>query len=73
MFHEYDTFRLSQTLPDESIHVGTRGVVLFVFGGTPCKYEVEFPDGKGGNLGNSLTYTIGEDSMMPDNDARGDQ
>jgi hypothetical protein len=34
-----------------------------VFDGTPRAYEVEFPDGRGGNLGRTLTFTITEDFM----------
>ena len=67
MFHDYDTFRLCRELPEDStIPVGTVGVVLMVFGGTPCAYEVEFPDGKGGNLGGSVSYTISEEFMSPE-------
>ena len=65
MFNEYDTFLLSQQLPDDSIPVGTCGVVLMVFEVDPCAYEVEFPDGKGGNLGKSMTYTITDEFMSP--------
>jgi len=67
MFNEYETFRLSRELPDDNtIPVGTRGVVLMVLGGSPYEYEVEFPDGSGGNLGKSLTYTISEEFMKQD-------
>jgi hypothetical protein len=67
MFNEYDSFRLRRLLPDESIPLGTRGVVLMVFDGPPRAYEVEFPDGKGGNLGNAMTFTITEEFMEPVN------
>lgn len=65
MFNEYDTFRLRRPIPQQSIPVGSLGVVLMVFDGDNCEYEVEFPDGKGGNLGSSPTHTIGEDFMDP--------
>ena len=66
MFKEYDTFQLSQILSDETIPRGTCGVVLMVFDGSPCNYLVEFPDGKGGNLGKELVYLINEDFMALD-------
>jgi hypothetical protein len=69
MFNEYDLFRLRKSLPNESIPIGTQGVVLMVFEGSPRAYEVEFPDGEGGNLGNAITYTITEDFMDPDSDS----
>jgi hypothetical protein len=65
MFTEYASFRLKRKLPDESIPVGSRGVVMMVFQGNPRAYEVEFPDGKGGNLGRAFTYTITEEFMDP--------
>jgi hypothetical protein len=36
-----------------------------VFGDSRHDYEVEFPDGKGGNLGTKPTFTISEDFMAP--------
>ena len=63
MFNEYDSFWLRRQLPDESIPIGTRGVVLMVFEGPPRAYEVEFPDGRGSNLGKALTYTVTEEFM----------
>jgi hypothetical protein len=66
MFNEYDMFELACPVSDGSIPLGTRGVVLMVFGGDPCAYEVEFPDGQGGNLGDAMTYTIREDAMSED-------
>ena len=62
IFKEYDCFRL--TKPFEEIPVGTRGVVLMVFADAQPEYEVEFPDGKGGNLGS--TFTLSEDYMTPE-------
>ncbi len=61
MFTEYEIFSLTRELP--GIVIGTTGVVLMVFGGTPCSYVVEFPDGYGGNLGEEMTYTVTEDYM----------
>ena len=66
MYNEYDTFILAEPLTDTTIPVGTRGVVLMVLGGVPPSYEVEFPDGKGGNLGNDVSYTISARYMRPD-------
>ena len=66
MFNEYDTFILSQPLADATIPVGTRGAVLMVLGGEPISYEVEFPDGRGGNLGKDISYTITEEFMRRD-------
>jgi hypothetical protein len=63
MFNEYDSFRLRKPLPDGSIPVGSRGVILVAFAGQPRSYEVEFPDGQGSNLGKSISYTITEDFM----------
>ncbi len=63
MFDEHDTFVLCQQLSDATIPVGTHGVVLMVYGEKPCSYDVEFPDGKGGNLGKAMTYTITGDFM----------
>jgi hypothetical protein len=73
MFNEYDSFRLVKPLSDATIPVGTRGVVLMVFGGQPYQYLVEFPDGRGGNLGQPEmgVYTISEDCMLSvDNTSR---
>ena len=61
MFQEYDTFVLKRELP--SVPVGTVGVILMVFDGSPLSYEVEFPNGQGGNLGDEITYTLTEDFM----------
>jgi hypothetical protein len=67
MFNEYDTFRLSKPLADDAtVPVGTRGVVLTVYGGCPCAYEVEFPNRDAGNIGKELTYAITDDFMGPD-------
>lgn len=66
MFQEYDTFLLAQPLDDTTIPTGTRGVVLMVLGGDPVAYEVEFPDGRGGNLGTSTSYTVTAAHMEPD-------
>ena len=64
-FKQYDSFLLSRSIPDDdSIAVGTAGVVLEVWGGSPCAYEVEFPDGQGGNLGTEVTYTLTEDFVQ---------
>jgi hypothetical protein len=62
-FAEYDVFVLARELADKSVPIGTHGVVLLVFDGDFRAYEVEFPDGNGGNLGNSLTYTLTDDDM----------
>lgn len=66
MFKEYETFRLSKRLSDNSVPVGTRGVVLMILDKNKPKYEVEFPDEAGGNLGITMTYTIDQDFMNPD-------
>ena len=66
LFGQHDTFRLAKPIGGEPIPVGSHGVVLCVFGGNPCQYEVEFPDGHGGNLGRSMTYTITQDQMILD-------
>jgi hypothetical protein len=65
MFRQFEIFRLIKALPDGSVPIGTTGAVLEVFGGEPREYEVEFPDGNGGNLGRSITYTISEEFMLP--------
>ena len=65
MFKGYDTFRLTRSIPSQTIPVGTLGVVLMVFDGDHREYEVEFPDGKGGNLDTAPTHTIGENFMEP--------
>jgi hypothetical protein len=65
MYNEHDTFRLRLPLPGQTIPVGALGVVLMVFFGEQPEYEVEFPDGKGGNLGTMPTFTIGEQFMEP--------
>jgi hypothetical protein len=61
MFKEYQCFRLRKPLPDNSVPTGTIGVVLIVF--SASDYEVEFPDGNGGNLGIASTYTITQEYM----------
>lgn len=66
MYNEYDTFILAKPLTDTTIPVGTRGVVLMVLGGEPTAYEVEFPDGQGGNLGKEISYTITANHMRSD-------
>lgn len=65
MFKEYDCFRLARPLPSQMIPVGAVGVILMVFDGAARQYEVEFPDGEGGSLGTSPTFTISEDFMLP--------
>ena len=65
MFKEYDRFRLTQPIPGEDIHIGSVGVVLMLFAGDITKYEVEFLDGRGGNLGKRPTHTIAESQMEP--------
>jgi hypothetical protein len=64
MFREYDIFRLAKALPGENIPIGTVGVVLIEHGGTPPAFEVEFPDGAGGNLGSAMTYTVTGEFMV---------
>jgi hypothetical protein len=67
MFNEFDTFRLSKPLADDdTVPVGSRGVILTVYGGCPCAYEVEFPNGEAGNLGRESTYAITDEFMAPD-------
>ena len=64
MFREYERFQLAQPLPSETIPVGTVGVVLIVYEGVPCAYEVEFVDHTtGGNLGSRSTFTITDEFM----------
>ena len=65
-YSEYDTFKLAKELPDRSVRLGTRGVVLMVLGGDPVAYEVEFPDEVGGNQGRSMTYTLTEEFFRKD-------
>lgn len=65
MFGEHDVFKLRVALPDGSIPIGAIGVVLMVHDGPTRAYEVEFPDGKGGNLGKSVTYAVPEEVMEP--------
>lgn len=67
MYDEYETFILAKELSDKTIPKGTSGVVLMILDTNPCTYEVEFPDGKGGNLGKELTYTITEIFMEHEN------
>jgi hypothetical protein len=68
MFKEFDSFRLSKPiLDDDTIPVGTRGFVLDIYGGDPCAYEVEFPNGAAGNLGKQSSLSLTEDFMAPDN------
>jgi Domain of unknown function (DUF4926) len=68
MFNLYDIFRLRRPLPNEAIPVGSVGVVLMVFDGPHRAYKVEFPDGEGGNLGSTTTFTIDEEFMDPGKD-----
>jgi hypothetical protein len=63
MYDEYDTFILAKELEDNTIKKGTRGVVLMILDTSPYTYEVEFPDDKGGNIGENMTYTITEQFM----------
>lgn len=65
MFSEYDCFELTGEIPGRGVPIGTVDVVLVVLDGGTGKYEVEFADGQGGNLGNDLTYTIDESVMKP--------
>ena len=67
MYDEYETFILAKELTDKTIPKRTLGVVLMVLDTAPYTYEVEFPDGKGGNLGNEVTYTITEQFMQREN------
>jgi hypothetical protein len=62
MFKDYDCFELKSDLP--GVPAGSVGVVLMVYGGQPCAYEVEFTDGDGGNMGDEITFTITEDQMV---------
>jgi Domain of unknown function (DUF4926) len=64
-FNEYDCFRLAKPIPSEAIPLGTIGVVLMVFDDAEPAYEVEFSDGKGGNLGSRPTFTLTTDFMTP--------
>jgi len=61
MFNEHETFRLAKPIPKESIPVGTVGVVLMLF--PEDKYEVEFVDDDGKNMGSTPTFTVGEEYM----------
>ena len=66
MFNEHDCFVLTKAIPNESeVKVGMIGVILMVFGGDPCDYEVEFPDDNGYNIGSQITFTLSEDYMSP--------
>ena len=66
MFNEHDCFVLTKAIPNEpEVKVGMRGVILMVFGGDPCDYEVEFVDKNGYNIGSELTFTLSEDYMSP--------
>lgn len=71
-FSEYDCFRLAKSIPSESIPLGTIGVVLMVFDDAEPAYEVEFSDGKGGNLGGRPTFTLTTDFMTPLESSRND-
>ena len=74
MFNEHDCFQLARLLPSQTIPIGTVGVVLMVYEGTPRHYEVEFPDDHGRNLGTEPTFTIDEEFMKPlDDSAAGRQ
>jgi Domain of unknown function (DUF4926) len=63
MFKEYERFRLRKPIVGEAIPVGTTGVVVMVFLKPSVAYEVEFPDGTGGNLGSKPTFTLTEAFM----------
>ncbi len=65
MYKKYDTFILVKPLNDITVPVGSLGVVLLVLGGEPHSYEVEFPDGRGWNIGKEISYSITADSMRP--------
>ncbi len=64
-FNEYDCFRLAKPIPSEAIPLGTVGVVLMVLDDAQPAYEVEFSDGKGGNLGSRPTFTLTDEFMTP--------
>ena len=65
MYNEYDCFFLMKHIPEDAfVDVGTCGVVLMVLSDSPPVYEVEFCDGKGGNIGNR-TYSLSEEYMTP--------
>ena len=57
---EYDTIRLKRQI--EQIPIGTKGVVLMVFGSPSRAYEIELVDSAGGSLG---TYTVTDDQIEP--------
>lgn len=63
-FEQYSAFRLSKPIPDDdTVPVGHIGYILEIYGGEPCAYEVEFPDGKGCNSGKWPTRALTEDYM----------
>ena len=63
MYKKYDIFHLKTPIEGAAIPVGSRGVVLEVYGGDPNFYEVEFPDDRGSNLSGTTTFTIAESQM----------
>jgi len=64
MYNEYDCFLLTKQIPNDTfVEVGTCGVILMILNDSPPVYEVEFGDGKGGNIGNK-TYTLSEEYMQ---------
>lgn len=64
MFKEYDLFILSKEIPDDnSVPIGSRGVVLMTLSQFPFVYEVEFLDAEGMNIGDKVTYTLSEENM----------
>ena len=65
LFKEYDPFRLSKSIADETLPVGTLGVVLMVLSDAPAAYEVEFLDSSGQNLGRQPTFTLDEAAIEP--------
>lgn len=69
MFSEYDTFILKKAIEDTTVSIGARGVVLMVYEGAPQQYEVEFPDGTGGNIGSEISYTLPEEVMGQDHES----
>ncbi len=66
-YTDYDTFILIKELPDNSVPLGTKGVILMVHGGEPAAYEIEFPSENGGNIGLLMTYTLTEEYFRKEN------
>ncbi len=63
-FKQFDRFKLSKPISqDDSIPIGCVGVILDIWNGSPRGYEVEFPDGSGGNIGRYPTFTLTEDFL----------